>query len=175
MHYIMKAKDIFKYLLDKAIGPWDNTCDKLIAGDPEKEVYKLATCFKLTAEVVAVAEKKGIDMIITHEPTFSVSDRRVDANAIDLKKWDMLDKSDITVYRFHDHAHHSEPDYIHEGFIRALDLKIKKSFERESLGVCRYELDEDVTTKELAQRIKDVLGIENCVSWTWFCRLCSDT
>jgi len=47
----MKAKDIFEYLLSKTIGPWSNTCDKLIVGNPEKEVYKLATCFKLTAEI----------------------------------------------------------------------------------------------------------------------------
>lgn len=156
----MKAKEIFQILLNGANTIREQTCDGLIAGDENKTVHKIATCFKLTAEVLDKAMESNVDMIITHEPTFSQSDDRQFANEIDLKKWEMLDSSGIVLYRFHDHAHDTEPDYIHAGFIKAIDLKIKHKYERESLGICRYELAESVTTRELAVRIKEKLGVE---------------
>lgn len=156
----MKAKEIFEKLLDQSLGLMNNTCDGLIAGDENKEVHKVGTCFKLTAELIDLAAKSDIDMIITHEPTFSRGDQRENAFGIDLKKWELLEQSQITVYRFHDHAHNTEPDYIHAGFLQSLDLKIKKKYSRESLGVCRYELAEPTTTRELAKRIQDRLNVE---------------
>lgn len=156
----MKAKDIFSFLLSGAEELLSPTCDGLIAGDENKEVKKIGTCFKLTAELIQKAADGGVDMIITHEPTFLNGDNRENAVGYDICKWELLDKSGITLYRFHDHAHHRARDYIHEGFIRALDLKIKRRFQRESLGVCRYELDEDITVKQFAERIRGVLGVE---------------
>lgn len=158
----MKAKDIYEILLRNAFEVWTNTCDGLIAGDENKDVRTIATCFKLTAELIQKAMDQNVDMIIAHEPVFSKGERREEAHGVDLKKWQLLDKSGIAVYRFHDHAHNTAPDYIHAGFIEALDLKIKHQFPRESLGVCRYELDETVTTRELGMRIKERLGVE-CV------------
>ncbi|MBO7162307.1 MAG: Nif3-like dinuclear metal center hexameric protein [Clostridia bacterium] len=156
----MKAKEIFEKLLSDSYEVLENTCDGLIAGDEDKEVKKIGTCFKLTAELICAAKEGGVDMIITHEPTFSHGDLRENAFPVDLKKWALLDESGITVYRFHDHAHHRETDYIHAGFIKALDLKIKHKYPPESLGVRRYELDEEITTAQLAKRTADVLGIE---------------
>lgn len=156
----MKAKELFQILLSESPEILSPTCDVLIAGDENKEVHKAGTCFKLTAALIQQAREQGIDMIITHEPTFSAGDLREQANPIDRKKWALLDESGITVYRYHDHAHHRNSDYIHAGFIQALDLKIRRKYPRESLGVCRYELDEKLTTRELAIRIRDRLGIE---------------
>ena len=156
----MKAKEIYEYLLNNAAERWEKTCDGLIAGDENKEVGKIGTCFKLTARLIDEAAKQGIDMIITHEPTFSQGDVREDAVGVDLKKWELLDKSGIVVYRFHDHAHNTEPDYIHAGFIRALELDIKHKYERESLGICRYGLDGNMTVREFAKRIEEKLGAE---------------
>lgn len=156
----MKAKEIYEYLLDNSIERWEKTCDGLIAGDENKEVHKIGTCFKLTARVIDDAAKQGIDMIITHEPTFSQGDVREDAVGIDLKKWELLDNSGLVVYRFHDHAHNTEPDYIHAGFIRALGLDIKRKYERESLGICRYELDGSMTVRALARLIEEKMGAE---------------
>ena len=156
----MKAKDIFQTLMDEAILKNEDTCDGLIAGDENKTVNKIGTCFKLTAELIERAAKADVDMIITHEPTFARGNMADDADRIDVLKRKMLIDSRITVYRFHDYAHNSEPDYIHDGFIKTVDLKIKRKFDRESLGVCRYELDEDLTTRELAIRIREKLGVE---------------
>lgn len=156
----MTAKEIFNILLSEAGCIRESTCDGLVSGDEDKVVKKAATCFKLTAELIERAADANVDLIITHEPTFSQGDLRENAKAFDIKKWELLDKSGITLYRFHDHAHLSEPDYIHEGFIRSVGLKIKHRFERESLGVSRYDLDENLTVKELAKRIQNRLGVE---------------
>ena len=155
----MTAKEIYQILLNGAKEQWQNTCDGLITGEESKVIHKVGTCFKLTAELLEKAIAEKVDMIITHEPTFCCGDRREDANEIDKKKWKMLDDSGITLYRFHDHAHNTEPDYIHEGFIQELDLQIKEKYPRESLGVCRYELAEKITAGELANRIKERLDI----------------
>ena len=156
----MKAKEIFQYLLENSLEIWEQTCDGLIAGDPEKEVKKIATCFKLTAELIEKAQKENVDMVITHEPTFARDDKREGAARIDCKKWDLLDKSDLVVYRFHDHAHNSDPDYIHAGFIKALGLNIENKWPRESLGVCRYDLMNPLSVSQIAKMIEEKLDSE---------------
>lgn len=156
----MKAKEIFQYLLNTSIDIFENTCDILISGDENKEVQKIGTCFKLTAEIIQSAIEQKIDLIFTHEPTFANGDMRRNLNSVDLKKAALLDESKITVYRYHDHAHHRNRDYIHAGFIDALNLKTKYKYPRESLGICRYELDEEITTKQLAMRVKQNLGVD---------------
>lgn len=156
----MKAKEIFQYLLENSLEIREQTCDGLIAGDPEKEVKKIATCFKLTAELIEKAQKENVDMVITHEPTFAHGDKREGAARIDCKKWDLLDKSDLVVYRFHDHAHNSDPDYIHAGFIKALGLNIEKQWPRESLGVCRYDLMNPLSVSQIAKMIEEKLDAE---------------
>ena len=72
----MKANEIFEYLKNHGEEIREPTCDGLIAGDPDKEVSKLAICFKLTAELIAKAAAEHFDMIVTHEPTFSQGDRK---------------------------------------------------------------------------------------------------
>ena len=156
----MLAKELFQTLLDEAIARMNPTCDGLVSGDENKVIQKVGVCFKLTASLIELAADTHVDMIIAHEPTFSTGDTPDETNRIDQLKWKMLQKSGITLYRFHDHAHHRETDYIHAGFITALGLKIKQKYERESLGVCRYELAEPLTTRDLALQIQQKLGTE---------------
>lgn len=156
----MTAQEIFDRLLAGAVERLCPTCDRRIAGDPNKEVHKIGVCFKLTASLIHLAMEQGIDLIITHEPTFSQSDKREKATALDLKKWALLENSGLTVYRFHDHAHHRETDYIHQGFLQALDLNIRHKYPPESIGICRYRLEEPLTVRQLAERIRRRLGIE---------------
>ncbi len=47
-------------------------------------------------------------MIIAHEPTFAVADSKEYADEIELKKWKLLEDSNIVLYRYHDHAHIDE-------------------------------------------------------------------
>lgn len=72
----------------------------------------------------------------------------------------MLDRSRLVIYRFHDHAHLLEPDLIHKGFINSLNLKIERKYERDSLGVCRYNLVERISVQQFVQLIADRLNVE---------------
>lgn len=67
----MKAKEILDYFLSKA--DWfdkANTVDKIITGDPEKEVRKVLVTWMSTLEAISYAATHGFDMVMTHEPTF---------------------------------------------------------------------------------------------------------
>ena len=50
----MKACEIYNDLIRSSLKIWaEGTCDGLIIGDPNKEVRRIATCFKLTMPLVS--------------------------------------------------------------------------------------------------------------------------
>lgn len=157
----MKAYEIYNQLIRSSVKIWEtDTCDGLIIGDPNKEVRKIGTCFQLTMSLVDEAVRQQIDMIITHEPTFSREDPCTKFEGLDEVRRQRLLESGLTVYRYHDHAHDREPDYIHAGFLDALGLKICRSFPPESFAVRRYELAQPITAKEFSLRVKEKLNLE---------------
>ena len=156
----MKAFEIHNLLLQDALKLWgDDTCDVLIAGDPNKEVRKIATCFKLTMELVDKAVAEGVDMVITHEPTFSRDDPCDKYNELDGKRLQKLQDSGLTVYRYHDHAHDRLPDYIHAGFWNALGLQ-GELLTPESFAVRYYRLETPLTVREFGLQIKEKLHLD---------------
>lgn len=48
----MKAKELMQELLAAADQPVPDTVDTLKAGDPDRELHKVATCFIATPEVL---------------------------------------------------------------------------------------------------------------------------
>lgn len=156
----MKAKEIFNYLIKNAFYKQESTCDGIIAGNSEKDVKKVVVCFKLTAELIQKAVQGNYDMIIAHEPTFATGDYPNPTLSIDVKKWEMLTQSEIVVCRFHDYAHNYAFDYIHAGFLKGIGLHVEYKYERESLGVCRYILKEELTVREMAKLIEEKVGVE---------------
>ena len=135
----MKAYEIYETLIRDAAKRWEeDTCDGLILGDPNKEVKKLATCFKLNMALVDRAVAEGVDMVITHEPTFSREDPCSKYLDLDEKRLQKLQESGLTVYRYHDHAHDRLPDYIHDGFWNALgfqgDIRPKRLIYYSNIG-----------------------------------------
>lgn len=158
----MKAREIYNDLIRSSLKIWaEGTCDGLIIGDPNKEVHRIGTCFKLTMALVQEALAQNLDMIITHEPTFSKEDPCTVFQGLDEQRLKMLRESGLTVYRYHDHAHDREPDYIHAGFLEAVGLKVRRQFPLESFAVRRYELEEETTTRSFALRVKERLKLEN--------------
>lgn len=152
----MTAKEIFDSLVNAADEVLEHTCDEICIGDENKTVRKACTCFKLTAKVADMAIAAGVDMIVTHEPIFS----RMCESPTELEKFNRLNDAGIAVYRFHDHAHLTTPDYIHEGFLRDTGIKVAKRYPRECLGVSRYELDQPIKLVELAKKIGKSLNLE---------------
>ncbi|NLI20754.1 MAG: hypothetical protein GX418_04320 [Clostridiales bacterium] len=99
--------------------PQDQTCDHLMAGDPDMEVHQIATTFMATAEVIRKAAALGADLIITHEPTwFTGADDTawLAGDAVYEAKRRLLAETGIAVWRFHDHMHRDPQDGIFTGF-----------------------------------------------------------
>ena len=156
----MKAYEIYETLIRDAAKRWEeDTCDGLILGDPNKEIKKLATCFKLNMALVDRAVAEGVDMVITHEPTFSREDPCSKYLELDEKRLQKLQDSGLTVYRYHDHAHDRLPDYIHAGFWNALGLQ-GELLTPESFAVRYYRLETPLTVRELGLQIKEKLHLD---------------
>jgi putative NIF3 family GTP cyclohydrolase 1 type 2 len=100
-----------------------HTCDVLHFGDPENEVHKIGTTFMVTVDIIQRAIAEGIDMIITHEPsTCGGLDRSIPVklNKVTAAKLDLINKSGINIWRFHDGMHHQRPDLIYAGWMKEL-------------------------------------------------------
>ncbi|HHY83473.1 MAG TPA: hypothetical protein GX505_12485 [Clostridiales bacterium] len=67
----MKASEILNHFL--GLADWvdrSNTVDKIIIGDPEKEISRILVSLYVDRKAIKHAIDNGFDMIITHEPTF---------------------------------------------------------------------------------------------------------
>lgn len=160
----MKACELMKNLIHLAQEAIDPTCDTLKAGDPDKKVHKVATCFVPTPKVMREAAAWGADMLITHEPTFCGVDNWDPAgkSEIECAMADLITGTGITVYRFHDHAHGMAQDLIHKGFIKAMgipcDLTAYTSY---AFAVRRYDLPEPITARSMAKRVEEMLDVKH--------------
>lgn len=100
--------------------PEDQTCDKLMIGNPDMEVTKIGTTFMATVDVIREAAEMGINFIITHEPTwFSGADDTdwVADDPVYLEKRRLIEEHNIAIWRFHDHMHAAaDEDGIYRGF-----------------------------------------------------------
>ena len=101
--------------------PEERTCDRLMAGRWETEVTKIATTFMATVDVVRRAEREGVNLIITHEPTwFTGADQTnwLEGDEVYRQKKELIERAGISVWRFHDHMHFAYEDGIFRGFDR---------------------------------------------------------
>jgi putative NIF3 family GTP cyclohydrolase 1 type 2 len=65
------AQDVAKQMREQLGGEWpDAGPDGFKAGNPETEVRGIATTAMATVEVLRQAVKSGLNLIVTHEPTF---------------------------------------------------------------------------------------------------------
>lgn len=99
--------------------PDGQTCDILIAGEPDMEVTKIGSTFMATVDVIREAAAQGINFIITHEPTwFSGADRTewMKEDPVYLNKKKLIDEYHMAIWRYHDHMHMGQTDQIYSGF-----------------------------------------------------------
>lgn len=148
--------------------PPDQTCDRLISGRYDMEVSKIATTFMATVDVIKKAAELGVNLIITHEPTWFTgmdSVEWVEKDPVYQKKLRLLEENNIAVFRCHDHMHAAEEDGIYAGFDAELDWakyrlpKIENAENpMEKTGVI-YEIPE-TTTGDLAAFFKEKLDMD---------------
>ena len=76
----MKVKEVIAALENAIPLPFPQTCDIYHIGNPEAEVKKIASVFMADVEVIRKAAAEGVNLIITHEPTWH--------NGLSLPLWD---------------------------------------------------------------------------------------
>ena len=104
--------------------PWRaETVDKIVAGEGSTPVKGIATTMMATLDVIERASAAGMNMVITHEPTFWLhqdTTQGLEDDATLKFKRDFIAKNNMVVFRFHDHWHMHKPDGIAYGMARDL-------------------------------------------------------
>jgi len=103
-----------------------NTVDTVKAGDPATKVTGIATTFMDTLDVLREASKRGLNLVITHEPTFY---NHLDQTTLFTddpvykEKLAFIEEHHMVVFRLHDAIHRVPPDAIAMGLIERLGWK----------------------------------------------------
>src|SRR5271166_5588145 len=100
-----------------------NTVDTVKAGDPSTPVTGIATTFLDTMQVLREADRLGLNLVITHEPTFynHLDDTTFFADdPVYREKLAFIQQHHMVVFRLHDGIHSVSPDPIAMGLDQAL-------------------------------------------------------
>ncbi|TBX27005.1 hypothetical protein TK44_05300 [Jiulongibacter sediminis] len=115
------VNDVIAKIKSEVTVDWaSQTVDNVKAGNPETEVTGIATTFMATMEVLKKAHAKGLNFVITHEPTFYSHTDNLETHAgdpVQEEKLKYIKDNNMVVWRFHDHIHATKPDQIYEGVI----------------------------------------------------------
>jgi putative NIF3 family GTP cyclohydrolase 1 type 2 len=113
-------------LIQKEVGvPWrTETVDTFKAGNPDTAVTGIAVTMMATMDVLEKASAKGLNLVITHEPTFYAHldkpEGMEESDPVWKEKREFIEKHGMVVWRFHDHWHMRKPDGIEAGVVQAL-------------------------------------------------------
>ena len=103
----------------------EETVDTYKGGNGDMKVTGIATTFLANMDVLKSAKEKGLNLIITHEPTFydhrDNTDRYGDDPIVKAKQQYIKDNN-LIVWRFHDHWHRTSPDGIYKGMTAKLEF-----------------------------------------------------
>lgn len=126
------------------------TVDTFKSGNEKSEITGIATTFLANLDVLKRAKAQGLNMVITHEPTFynHFDEKEQYGDDPILKaKLKFIEENDMVIWRFHDHWHRTRPDGIYKGIVAQLKWT---AYEKEP-GL--YSIPE-MSLKELAQYLK---------------------
>ena len=130
-HAPLKAKQVIDRIKEQVTCEWAaKTVDTFKEGNEESPVTGIASTFLATYDVLKRAHAAGLNMVITHEPTYY---NHLDETAffeedpVFQKKRDFIRDNNMIVFRFHDHWHRTQPDGISLGM-------------KERLGWTDYEI-----------------------------------
>jgi putative NIF3 family GTP cyclohydrolase 1 type 2 len=129
-----------------------DTVDTFKAGDPETRVTGIAVTMMATMDVLERASAKGLNFVITHEPTFyahlDTPEGMAENDPVWAEKRAFIAKHNMVVWRFHDHWHMRKPDGIEAGMVRALGWEKYQNAENQYLFVLP-----ETTVKKLAEEV----------------------
>ena len=117
------AADVIHRIQQRYPAPVPDTVDTIKAGNPATPVTGIATTFLDTMDVLREANRRGLNLVITHEPTFynHRDDTAFFANdPVYKEKLAFIEQHHMVVFRLHDEIHGTAPDHIAVGLIEAL-------------------------------------------------------
>ncbi len=150
----LKAEDIRTHT--QKIGKWVNwkkTCDKFLIGNSENEVKGIAVSWMPTLHNLKVALDTKCNLFVTHEPLYirekdpSKSLKKEDAW---VKKKQLLQDSEMIVYRCHDFWDDYPEDGIHGAWAKWLGFNERPVQQKRFYEI--HKVNEN-TLEELAHRI----------------------
>jgi putative NIF3 family GTP cyclohydrolase 1 type 2 len=101
-------------------GKLTETVDTLKSGSGDQVVTGIVTTMFATVQVIKAAAKIKANFIIAHEPSFYNhldNPDWVENNEVVKEKKELLEKSQIAIWRFHDYWHRIRPDGILHGVL----------------------------------------------------------
>ena len=142
---------IFQCCDDNGEKDYSQTCDTIKCGNPDREIKKVAVTMTATVDVIRQAQQWGADLLIVHEPTFyDHFEKRLENDPVTAAKEALLAKTDMVVWRYHDHPHNKYKDMIGEGTVQMLGLQ--GTWVNRKWAVNRLILDEAITPREISER-----------------------
>src|SRR5215471_7496467 len=99
------------------------TVDTIKAGEPSTPVTGIAITFLDTMDVLREANRRGANLVVTHEPTFynHLDDTAFFADdPVYREKLAFIQQHHMVVFRLHDAIHIASPDHIFTGFLESL-------------------------------------------------------
>lgn len=134
-----------------------DTVDTFKAGNPDTPVSGIAVTMMATMDVLQRASAKGLNFVITHEPTFYAHLDTPDGVPQDDPVWAekraFIEKHGMVVWRFHDHWHMRKPDGIEAGNVHALGWEKFQRADNQYLFVIP-----ETTVRDLAVEVARELG-----------------
>lgn len=154
----MKAKDIMREVITPQ---WMDThsnwtVDRLKIGDPECEVTKIATCLTATPDVIRAAGEWGAQLLITHEPTFyNHVDDFDEGSRLSVMKRELINKYNLTIYRYHDAMHMAGEDLVN------LDFIDKMGWKGEFDGDVYFVSSVPMEVRDIVEGVRENLGLKH--------------
>jgi putative NIF3 family GTP cyclohydrolase 1 type 2 len=132
------ARQVIEEIQQRVGVPWQKeTVDTFKAGNPDTPVTGIAVTMMATLDVLQRASAQGLNLVITHEPTFynhlDTPEAMDQSDPVWAEKRAFIEKHGMVIWRFHDHWHRRNPDGIEAGMIHALGWEKYQSPENQYL------------------------------------------
>ncbi len=125
----------------------------------KEEIRKVMVTLDITIDVIAQAQEKGVDLIISHHPLiFGDIDEVLDTDHLTNAKYQLLLKSGIGVYIIHTNADFN-PNSI--AYMQGLALNLVDLEQGNENRYVTGKLKEPMNSKELINTIKELLELED--------------
>jgi putative NIF3 family GTP cyclohydrolase 1 type 2 len=120
---VLTAAEAIHRIQQRYPHPRPDTVDTIKAGDPSTPVTGIATTFLDTMDVLREANRQGLNLVITHEPTFY--NHRDDTkffvdDPVYKEKLAFIEQHHMVVFRLHDEIHATPPDPFPVGLLAKL-------------------------------------------------------